>query len=83
MNYKPLTMHDCLMTMMDVMQKWQESDEADKDDLINPFAPMIIQTNKGYFYVLSIGGDDEFQGIIIESTFSMRQAKRGRHEKKY
>lgn len=43
LEFKSQTMRQVLETMMDIMQRWQESSDEEKQDLINPDAPMIVQ----------------------------------------
>lgn len=63
--FKSQTMRQALGTMMDVMQRWQESSEEYRDDLINPDAPMIIQIGDFGYEVQSIGGDGEIEGFVM------------------
>jgi len=63
--FKSQTMRHTLDAMMDVMQRWQESSEEFRDDLINPDAPMVVQVGDFGYEVQSIGGDGEIEGFVL------------------
>lgn len=63
--FKSQTMRGTLAAMMDVMQRWQESSEEFRDDLINPDAPMVVQLGDFGYEVQSIGGDGDIEGFVM------------------
>lgn len=65
LEFKSQTMRQVLETMMDIMQRWQESSDEEKQDLINPDAPMIVQCGDFGYEVQSIGGDDDIEGFVM------------------
>lgn len=64
--FKSQTMRHTLGTMMDVMQRWQESSEEFRDDLINPDAPIVVQVGDFGYEVQSCGGDGDIEGFVIQ-----------------
>ena len=65
LEFKSQTMRQVLETMMDIMQRWQESSDEEKQDLINPDAPMIVQCGDFGYEVQSIGGDGDIEGFVM------------------
>ena len=65
MNIKSQTMRSVLGAMMDIMQKWQESDEDSQQDLINPDTPVVVQCGDFGYEISSIGGDGDIEGFVI------------------
>jgi len=58
-------MRQVLATMMDIMQRWQESSDEEKPNLINPDAPIIVQCGDFGYEVQSIGGDGDIEGFVM------------------
>jgi hypothetical protein len=65
LEFKSQTMRQVLETMNDIMQRWQESSDEEKQDLINPDAPMIVQCGDFGYEVQSIGGDGDIEGFVM------------------
>jgi hypothetical protein len=63
---KSQSMRFVMATMMDVEHEWQNSKWKDKDDMINPDAPMIVQVGDYGYEVRSCGGDGDIEGFVIQ-----------------
>lgn len=63
--FKSQTMRQVLASMMDIMQRWQESSDEEKLDLINPDAPIVVQCGDFGYEVQSIGGDIDIDGFVM------------------
>jgi len=62
---KSQSMRFVMATMMDVEHELQNSKWKDKDDMINPDAPMIVQIGDYGYEVQSCGGDGDIEGFVI------------------
>jgi hypothetical protein len=62
---KSLSMRFVMLTMMDVEDDWINSKWKDKDDMIDPDKPMIIQVGDYGYEVQSCGGDGDIEGFVI------------------
>lgn len=63
--FKSQTMRDVLASMTDVMRRWQESSVEEREDLINPDAPIVVQCGDFGYEVQSIGGDGDIEGFVM------------------
>lgn len=63
--FKSQTMRDVLASMTDVMRRWQESSAEEREDLINPDAPIVVQCGDFGYEVQSIGGDGDIEGFVM------------------
>ena len=50
--------------LMDVMKKWMYAD--DKDEFCDPNEPLLIMINGKRHHVLSVGGDPDEKGFVLE-----------------
>lgn len=67
MDFKPQTLRFVMLAMMDTVKKWDEAEEDEKEWLINPDAPLVIQTGDHGYWVLGVGGDPDVDGFVIQS----------------
>lgn len=63
--FKSQTMRNVLAAMADVEARWDNAEEWEKPDLINPDAPMIVQCGDFGYEVQSIGGDGDLEGFVM------------------
>jgi hypothetical protein len=48
-----------------MIEKYEEAE--DKEEFCNPDAPLLITINGKKNYVLSVGGDPDEEGVVIEA----------------
>lgn len=65
MIFKSQSMRFVLSSMMDVEDLWQRSKLKNKDDMINPDVPMIVQVGDYGYEVQSCGGDEAHEGFVL------------------
>lgn len=64
MNVRSQTMRMVLTAMMDTEAAWQRSGR-NKDEMINPDAPVVVQCGDYCYEIASVGGDGEIDGFVI------------------
>ena len=62
---KSQSMRFVMLTMTDVEDDWINSKWKDKDDMIDPDKPMIVQVGDYGYEVQSCGGDGDIEGFVI------------------
>lgn len=50
--------------LLESIEKYDEVE--DKDDQCNPDVPLLININGARHYVLSVGGDPDEEGLVLE-----------------
>ena len=65
MIFEKFTMKSLHEAMQESIEVYEESE--DKDDLLNPEAPITIMVDGEKFYVLSYGGDPDEEGLVLEA----------------
>ena len=63
MNFKSQTMRQVMLAMMQSEKAYVGAD--DKDEFINPDAPVIVQCGDFGYEVQSVGGDPDVPGFVI------------------
>ena len=51
--------------LLESIEKWKSAEE--KIEFCDPRVPLLIKINGKKYYVLSIGGDPDEEGIILEA----------------
>lgn len=64
MKLQPQTMRHVMLAMMQTEKAFVAAE--DKDEMINPEAPVIVQCGDFGYEVLSVGGDPDVEGFVIQ-----------------
>ena len=65
--FKSMTLRDLLNAMVQVMQAYDAAPEDIRNDIINPDAPVLIDTGIAFYEIRSVGGDPDEEGLILET----------------
>lgn len=63
--FKPQTLRDVARAMYNSMERYDNAEEHDKADLINPDAPVVVQVGNFGYEIFSVGGDPDLDGFVI------------------
>lgn len=64
-DFKSQTMRQVCTAMVECINRYDQADADECEDLINPDAPMIIQVGDFGYEVFSVGGDGDIEGFVI------------------
>ena len=62
---KSQSMRQILETMNQIIESWEQTPKDERDEKINPDAPIVIQCGDYGYEVQSIGGDPDCEGFVI------------------
>ena len=63
--FKGQTLRDIARVMYQIIERFDAEEEHNKDDLINPDAPVIVQFGDYGYEIFSIGGDPDLDNFVL------------------